>query len=250
MGASGKMAMCEIVDLALHTREMVPGRHQRSPASHNGLRAVRQLRPGLLRRRRRDNPKAFPSPRSLRSSLRPEPGGGAFDQRGQTVHGPQTNIAGDVHGPVFSGQFSGPVSMGGEAIDMRGSTGAIYKPTGPVRQHFGDKIEIHGDGNVIGSGSAAVLKGANMERFLKDLQSLRQALQDANLDEETVQAVDSDLQIVQAQAGKERPNKTMIMSKLRSASEILAAVEGSVGTIERVQALASSLLSFAGRLFG
>ncbi len=121
-------------------------------------------------------------------------------------------------GPVLSGQFSGPVSMGGEAIDMRGSTGAIYKPTGPVRQHFGDKIEIHGDGNVIGSGSAAVLKGANMERFLKDLQSLRQALQDANLDDETVQAVDADLQTVQAQAGKERPNKTMIMSKLRSAS--------------------------------
>lgn len=34
----------------------------------------------------------------------------AFDQRGQTVHGPQTNIAGNVSGPVYSGQFSGPVN--------------------------------------------------------------------------------------------------------------------------------------------
>jgi hypothetical protein len=34
----------------------------------------------------------------------------AFDQRGQTVHGPQTNIAGDVSGPVLSGTFSGPVN--------------------------------------------------------------------------------------------------------------------------------------------
>jgi hypothetical protein len=42
----------------------------------------------------------------------------------------------------------------------------------------------------------------------------------------------------------------MIMSKLRSAAEILAAVDGSVGTMERVQALAASLLSLAGRLFG
>jgi len=34
----------------------------------------------------------------------------AFDQRGQIVHGAQTNIAGNVSGPVFSGTFSGPVN--------------------------------------------------------------------------------------------------------------------------------------------
>jgi hypothetical protein len=34
----------------------------------------------------------------------------AFDQRGQTVHGAQTNIAGNVSGPVLSGTFSGPVN--------------------------------------------------------------------------------------------------------------------------------------------
>jgi hypothetical protein len=34
----------------------------------------------------------------------------AFDQRGQTVHGAQTNIAGNVSGPVLSGNFSGPVN--------------------------------------------------------------------------------------------------------------------------------------------
>ena len=53
----------------------------------------------------------------------------SIDQRGQVVQGHQTNIAGNVQGSVFSGQFSGPVAMGGEAVDMRGSTGAIYKPT-------------------------------------------------------------------------------------------------------------------------
>lgn len=34
----------------------------------------------------------------------------AFDQRGQTVHGSETNIAGDVKGSIYSGQFSGPVN--------------------------------------------------------------------------------------------------------------------------------------------
>ena len=34
----------------------------------------------------------------------------AFDQRGQTVHGPQTNIAGNVRGNVISRTFSGPVN--------------------------------------------------------------------------------------------------------------------------------------------
>lgn len=70
--------------------------------------------------------------------IRKEERGAAFDQRGQTVHGPQTNIAGDVHGPVFSGEFRGPVAMGGDAIDFRGSKGAVFKPTGQVSQHFGN----------------------------------------------------------------------------------------------------------------
>lgn len=35
-----------------------------------------------------------------------------FNQQGQMVHASQTNIGGDVHGPVFSGSFSGPVNIG------------------------------------------------------------------------------------------------------------------------------------------
>jgi len=39
-----------------------------------------------------------------------------FDQCGQTAHGPQTNIAGDVTGPVLSGDFRAPVHVGGQYI--------------------------------------------------------------------------------------------------------------------------------------
>jgi hypothetical protein len=248
-GASRKDGYVRVIDLALHTREIVPGKTNNR---QHPIMDFKQSDNFVLAYYAGGSAEPKGLPFTEEPEIEPEPGAwsGVFDQRGQTVHGPQTNIAGNVHGPVFSGQFSGPVAMGGEAIDMRGSTGAIYKPSGSVSQHFGDRIEIHGDGNVIGSGSAAVFKAPGIEQFLKDLRSLRQALKDANLDEETIQAVEPDLEIVESQAKKEKPNKTMIMSKLRSAAEILAAVDGSVGTMERVQALAASLLSLAGRLFG
>ncbi len=35
-----------------------------------------------------------------------------FNQRGQTVHGSQTNINGDINAPILSGQFKGPVNVG------------------------------------------------------------------------------------------------------------------------------------------
>jgi hypothetical protein len=34
------------------------------------------------------------------------------EQRGQEVHGPQTNIRGDVHGSVLSGEFNAPITVG------------------------------------------------------------------------------------------------------------------------------------------
>ena len=49
-------------------------------------------------------------------------------QQDVSVQGTQTNILGNVQGPVLSGQFDGPVAPGGEAVDLRGSTGAAYKP--------------------------------------------------------------------------------------------------------------------------
>jgi len=46
--------------------------------------------------------------------------------QGQVVHGPQTTITGDVEGPVLSGSFNGPVSVGGgDSVDMRGSKNAL-----------------------------------------------------------------------------------------------------------------------------
>jgi hypothetical protein len=95
-------------------------------------------------------------PFSEEPEIEPEPGAwAALDQRGQTVHGSQTNLTGDAD---LSGEFQGPVSVGGDAVDLAGSQGAIYKPSGPVEQYLGHtevtRISdvsgqvIVGDGNV------------------------------------------------------------------------------------------------------
>jgi tetratricopeptide (TPR) repeat protein len=60
------------------------------------------------------------------------------NRRSKKAAGSQTNVAGDIQGPAFTGQFQGPVAAGGDAVNMPG-LGAIYKPQGPVEQHFGDK---------------------------------------------------------------------------------------------------------------
>lgn len=53
--------------------------------------------------------------------------------------GAQTNISGDVDGPVASGKFEGAAAVGsGEAVDQRQAQGAVYKPQN-VEQDFNTK---------------------------------------------------------------------------------------------------------------
>lgn len=55
--------------------------------------------------------KTLPDPLSLLPALKEHSRQSVFDQRGQTVNGPQTNIQGSVNGPVFSGNFQGPIQV-------------------------------------------------------------------------------------------------------------------------------------------
>ena len=136
-GASKQDGFVRAADLAMHSREKVPGRTKgrQHPILHfeEADNFVLAYYAGG-----ETEPKGLPF--AQETEIEPEPGAwsGVFDQRGQIVHGTQTNNAGNVLGSVFSGQFHGPVATGGEAVDMQGSTGEIYKPSGSVSQHFGD----------------------------------------------------------------------------------------------------------------
>ncbi len=151
-GVAKKDGYVRVADLALHAREVVPGRTggRQHPILHFEQAdnfALAYYAGGETQ------PKGLPF--AGEPEIEPQPGVWtvALDQRGQTVHGPQTNVAGDVHGPVFSGAFQGPVAVGGgEAADLRGAQGVVYKPAGPVKQQ---SLVITGDV----SGQVAVGEG-------------------------------------------------------------------------------------------
>jgi hypothetical protein len=249
-GASQNDGFVRVTDLALHAREMVP---RRTKDRQHPILNYEQADNFVLAYYAGGETKAKGLPFTQEPEIEPEPGAwsGVFDQRGQTVHGPQTNIAGNVQGPVFSGQFSGPVAMGGEAVDMRGSTGAIYKPAGQVSQQFGNRIDIHGDGNVIGNGnrSTVIKQTATLSEFLQQLKALKQELAQAGLDPDIAQPLNNDLDFVETQAHKPQPNRVVLMNRLKSVVEMLAAVEGASGAVTKLQGLATSLMAIAGQIF-
>jgi hypothetical protein len=80
---------------------------QKKPESKGLQSAVEEI----LAEKIKDDPDFAENVRKLVDEMQKERAGAVFDQRGQTVHGPQTNIAGDVKGQVFFGTFSGPVNI-------------------------------------------------------------------------------------------------------------------------------------------
>jgi hypothetical protein len=128
VGVARQDGYVRVADLALHAREVVPGR-------------TRGRQHPILHFEHADNfslafyaggdtqPKGLPF--AAEPEIEPEPGAWRMgvDLRGQTVHGPQTVVAGDVQGPVLSGEFDGAVALaGGEAVDLRGAQTVVYKP--------------------------------------------------------------------------------------------------------------------------
>jgi hypothetical protein len=243
-----------VADVALHARQVVPGRtsdrqHPILHFEHADNFALAYYAGGETQ------PKGLPF--DVEPEIEPEPGAWrGISQADVTVHGPQTNIVGNVEGPVLSGQFGGPVSTGGgEAVDMRGSQGALYKPSGPVEQQFGDRIQVTGDGNVIGDHSrSTVVKqsptGITIDDFLRLLDKLEQALSTVDLDPEVAEAVEADLQAAEKQARKPKPNRSLLLMRLGNVAQMLATGDGVLGVSERVLPLAQQALEWGGQLFG
>jgi hypothetical protein len=110
-GASKLDGFVRAADLAMYAREKVPGRTKgrQHPILHFEEADNFEI---AFYAGGETEPKGLPL--TQEPEIEPEPGAWSkvFDQRGQTVQGSQTNIAGTVQGPVMSGTFSGPVSIG------------------------------------------------------------------------------------------------------------------------------------------
>jgi len=161
-----------------------------------------------------------PPPEStLTPPRQPAPTYTAFDQRGQTVHGSQSNIHGDMH--VLS---------------------------------YGDTISIHGDGNVVGNGSQSTVirtqtSGVSLEAFQRLLADLAAALTQAKLDPVVAEMVTDDLENVQTQVAKPKPNAAVIVAKLGSILGVLGSVDGVWGLTERVRPMVEQAIEWTKVLF-
>jgi hypothetical protein len=110
-GAAKEDGYVRSMDLALHTRQVVPQRTKDKQHPIVDLERADNFIVGYYAGGERQ---AKGLPFESEPEVEPEPGAWKFDQQGQVVSGPETNIAGGVHGPVLSGTFQGPVRVGGQ----------------------------------------------------------------------------------------------------------------------------------------
>ncbi len=92
-------------------------------------------------------------------------------------------------------------------------------------------------------------QGATLAEFVRVLADMRAALPQAGLDPDTAEVVDADFKVVEAQAGKEKPNKAVIVSKLEGAVKVLTAAAGAATAVEKLLPAAQKALEWAGQLF-
>jgi len=236
IGVAKKDGYTRVADVALHARQVVPGRtkNRQHPILHfeHADNFVLAYYAGGGK-----EPKGLPF--DVEPETEPELGarpGERFDQQNQTGYGSQTNSGGEVQGPMLSGQFNGPTAVGGgDAVDLRGSQGTVYKPSGLVSQHWGDNVHIEAD--------------VTVDQFHNLLKNLLEVVQTSGLDSETKEIVENDLQAVCAQTIKDKPNTALILSRLSGVLAVLGTADGVWGLAERIRPIAEQALQWARMLF-
>lgn len=271
-GVAKQDGFVRVADLALHAREVVPGRtkdrqHPILHFEHADNFALAYYAGG------KTQPKGLPFP-TASVEIEPDPGAWqgkvngsgavaqgdhavqARDVGGDIVTGSKTNIAGDVDGSVLSGNFNGPVAVGGgEAVSFDRSQGALYKPSGPVRQHFGDLIDVQGTGNIVGNGNTSInieqsYSGEpSLEAFRQLLQELQSFLQTSGVDPDIAETALEDVRAVERQTDRETPNRAIILTKLNGVLGLLANADGVWGLTERLSPLVQQAMAWAKQLF-
>jgi hypothetical protein len=176
-GVAKQDGTVRVADLALHAREVVPGR---TKGRQHPILHFEQADNFVLAYYAGGETQPKGVPFAAAPEIEPEPGAWS--------------------GPVLSGTFQGPVAVGGgEAVDMRGAQGVVYKPAGPVEQQFGHRLVITGSDV---SGQVAVGEGITQvqtvgvgrpEMTEADLAALRRLLADLKAREEAITAEEPDL---------------------------------------------------------
>jgi hypothetical protein len=117
-----------------------------------------------------------------------------------------------------------------------------------------NQLNIIGDGNVVGDHSQStvikqVTEGVSLEGFLQLLAELRQKLPEAGLGEDTAEIIEGDVRVVEEQAAKEKPNRAIVLSKLKSVTELLGEAGKLVAAAGTLVPLAEKAITWAQQVF-
>lgn len=138
VGVAKQDGAVRVADLALYAREVVPGR---TKGKQHPLLHFEQADNFVLGYYAGGETQPKGLPFTQQPEIEPEPGA--------------------WRGIALSGTFAGPVAVGGgEAVDMRGAQGVVYKPSGPVDMQFGDRITAPGGQIVTGDGNTQIQIGS------------------------------------------------------------------------------------------
>lgn len=107
-------------------------------------------------------------------------------------------VGGDVHAEEF---------VGGDKVIQVGERSVV---AGSIKESF---IQT---GDTVG-----VQQGATVEQFLELLAEIRRLLAESGLDKDTIQVVDGEYREVEERASKPKPNRAVILGKLKGAAEAL-----------------------------
>jgi hypothetical protein len=137
-GVAKQDGYVRVTDLALHAREIVPGRTNNK---QHPILSFEQADNFVLGYYAGGDTQPKGLPFSEEPVIEPSPGAWrGINQASQIIHGSQTNIAGDANAPVLSGAFHNPVEVGHqETLHMQGG---FFQPNMQVR---GNVYQAEGD---------------------------------------------------------------------------------------------------------
>lgn len=172
------------------------------------------------------------------------------------------NISDNARVDVGGDLIGGSKYTYGDSIDLRGATGAILKPQGPVTQTFGNQTNTGGGayigGNVDNRGGqfagrdmsgSTMTTRASKEEFNALLQEIRNLLSKANLDADEKQAIEQDLVSIQEQSEKTEPKLSLIKRGLNNINDIVTSAAGIGAAAVTLTPLIQRGLEMAGQLF-
>lgn len=91
-------------------------------------------------------------------------------------------------------------------------------------------------------------QGASIEDFVKLLAEIRQSLPHAAIDPEVRRVIESDFQIVEVEAAKDKPNSAIVKGKLKGMLVMLSTAGGALDGAEEVVALLTRASKWAAAL--